>query len=156
LVGLPSAGKSSLINELTNTHVKTARYHFTTLSANLGVLPNKKIIADIPGLIEGASQGRGLGTKFLKHIQKVSLLLHCISADSSDPVRDYKIIRKELGNFDKKLLEKKVIILITKSDLVSLSKLNVAKTKLNKFKRNVINTSIHDASSIKKLLTILK
>ena len=152
LVGLPSSGKSSLINELTNAKVKTADYHFTTLSPNLGVLPNKRIIADIPGLIEGASKGRGLGVKFLKHIQKVSLILHCITSDSPDPVHDYEIIRTELGNFDKELLDKKEIILITKSDLVSAAELQRAKTKLSKLNKNITETSIYDLNSINALL----
>jgi len=153
LVGLPSSGKSSLINELTNAKVKTADYHFTTLSPNLGVLPNKRIIADIPGLIEGASEGRGLGTKFLKHIQKVSLFLHCIASNSPDPVRDYQIIRTELGNFDKELLNKKEIILITKSDLVNINQLQKIKNKLTKLNKNILATSIHDEASLNNLLS---
>lgn len=161
LIGLPSAGKSSLLNELTNTKVKTAAYHFTTLSANLGVLPNmsakagNKIIADIPGLIEGASKGKGLGTRFLKHIQKVGLLLHCISSDSLDPLKDYKIVRKELGEFNKSLLEKKEIILLTKHDLTDESELLKAKNKLRKLRRKIIVTSIHDSESLQELLTLL-
>lgn len=155
LIGLPSAGKSSLLNELTNTDVKTADYHFTTLSPNLGVLPNKKIIADIPGLIEGASKGKGLGIKFLKHIQKVTLLLHCISVDSIDPVGDYETIRDELGEFDKELLEKKEVILLTKTDLVDEKILKKAKKSLKKLKIKIIPTSIHDMGSIEKLQKIL-
>jgi len=155
LIGLPSAGKSSLLNELTNTKVKTAAYHFTTLSANLGVLSNKNIIADIPGLIEGASKGKGLGIKFLKHIQKVGLLLHCISSDSKDPLMDYKVVRKELGSFSKSLLEKKEIIILTKHDLSGKSELDKVKEKLKKLKREIIVTSIHDDNSIKRLYTII-
>ena len=134
-IGLPSAGKSSLLNELTNTNVKTAEYHFTTLSPNLGVLPNKKILADIPGLIEGASKGRGLGIKFLKHIQKVDLLLHCISLESTDPLKDYKIVKKELGKFSKDLLGKDEVIVLTKSDLVSKNKLKQAIKSVNTLKQ---------------------
>ena len=155
LIGLPSAGKSSLLNELTNTNVKTAVYHFTTISPNLGVLPNKKILADIPGLIEGASEGRGLGIKFLKHIQKVDLLLHCISLESTDPLKDYKIVKKELGKFSKDLLDKEEIIVLTKSDLVSTNKLKEAKNTLKVLKKSIIVTSIHDNKSIEKLLKIL-
>lgn len=151
LIGLPSAGKSSLLNELTNTQVKTAAYHFTTLSANLGVLPNKKILADIPGLIEGASEGKGLGIKFLKHIEKVGLLLHCISSESNDPKKDYKVVRNELGNFSKHLLKKEEIILLTKHDLLSKSQLKKVEKKLPKLKREVLVTSIHDEKSIRKL-----
>ncbi|MAG59622.1 GTPase ObgE [Candidatus Woesebacteria bacterium] len=155
LIGLPSAGKSSLLNELTNTKVKTAAYHFTTLSANLGVLPNEKIIADIPGLIEGASHGKGLGIRFLKHIQRVGLLLHCISSDSSDPLKDYKIVRNELGNFSKDLLEKEEIILLTKHDLSDKSGLAAAKRKLQKLKKEIIETSIYDDRSLKNLYSVL-
>ena len=155
LIGLPSAGKSSLLNELTNTNVKTALYHFTTLSPNLGVLPNKKILADIPGLIEGASEGRGLGIKFLKHIQKVDLLLHCISLESTDPLKDHKIVKKELGKFSKDLLEKEEIIVLTKSDLVNIKKLNKAIKSVKILKKRVIATSIHDSKSLIKLLKLL-
>lgn len=157
LIGLPSAGKSSLLNELTNAKAKTAEYHFTTLSPNLGVIPkSQKIIADIPGLIEGASRGKGLGTKFLKHIQKVKLLLHCVAANSEDHLKDYKIIREELEEFDKKLLERKEIVIITKSDLVSGGKLKKIKNKFKKLDTKILSTSIHDLQSIKKLLKVLK
>lgn len=151
LIGLPSSGKSSLLNELTNAKAKTGAYHFTTLSPNLGVLPNHKIIADIPGLIEGASKGKGLGIKFLKHIQKVKLLLHCISCDSEDPIREYEVIRKELGEFDKKLLEKEEIILLTKSDLVGESEIKQLQKQLKSLGREILITSIHDSSSIESL-----
>lgn len=156
LIGLPSSGKSSLLNELTNAKARTAEYHFTTLSPNLGVLPNKKILADIPGLIEGASKGKGLGIKFLKHIQKVDLLLHCVSSDSTNPVSDYEVIRKELGKFKKSLLKKKELILLTKSDLVDKNKITKIKLKLKKLDREIISTSIHDESSIRSLLKILE
>jgi len=155
LIGLPSSGKSSLLNELTNANVKTAEYHFTTLSPNLGVLSNKKIIADIPGLIEGASEGRGLGIRFLKHIQKVGLLLHCISSNSPNPLKDYKIVRKELGKFSSKLLKKKEVILLTKSDLVDKKDVNKTKNKLKILKKNILTTSIHDEKSLNRLLKIL-
>lgn len=156
LIGLPSSGKSSLLNGLTNAEVKTAEYHFTTLSPNLGVLPNKKIIADIPGLIEGASQGKGLGIKFLKHIQKVNLLLHCVSSDSKNPVSDYGVIRKELGEFNKSLLDKKEVILLTKSDLINEKETKKIKLKLKKLNRDIIITSIYDEESLKNLLGTLQ
>lgn len=152
LIGLPSAGKSSLLNELTNTNVKTAPYHFTTLSANLGVLPNKKIISDIPGLIQGANEGKGLGIKFLKHIQKVSTLLHCISTESNNPIKDYKIIRTELEKYNKDLLKKEEIILITKSDLISKDELKKIKNVLKKTGVKIFITSIHDEESIESLI----
>ncbi|MFV1917749.1 MAG: Obg family GTPase CgtA [Patescibacteria group bacterium] len=155
LVGLPSSGKSSLLNELTNANVKTAKYHFTTLSPNLGVLSNKKIIADIPGLIEGASKGKGLGIKFLKHIQKVGLLLHCISCESSDAVKNYKIIRKELGEYDKNLLKKREIIVLTKNDLIDNKKLRELQKMLKSLDKKILTTSIYDLRSIGKLLRVL-
>ena len=147
LVGLPNAGKSSLLNEITNANAKIGDYPFTTLEPNLGVL-NGKVLADIPGLIEGASEGRGLGHKFLKHIEKVGLLLHCISCESDSPFRDYKIIREELKKFNPELLNKKEIILLTKSDL--------KETKLKKIgKGKVIPISIHNWDSIQALTKIL-
>ena len=106
LTGLPNAGKSSLLNELTNSNAKIGNYAFTTLSPNLGVV-NGQVIADIPGLIEGASIGKGLGINFLKHIEKVKVLLHCIDATSSDFGKNYKVVRNELGKYNKELLKKK-------------------------------------------------
>lgn len=150
LVGLPNSGKSSLLNELTKANVKVADYPFTTLEPNLGVL-NKKILADIPGLIEGASEGKGLGIRFLKHIEKVEVILHCISLESDNLLRDYNLIRKELGNFSQELLTKKDIILLTKSDLVD-SKLLKEKTKeLKQTKRPIIPVSIHNWESLEEL-----
>ena len=92
-----------------------------------------KIIADIPGLIEGASEGKGLGTSFLKHIERVNIILHCIAADSPDPKKDYETIRKELINYNKSLSEKKEIILLTKSDLTSPQNLKKTVNKLKKY-----------------------
>ncbi len=155
LIGLPSSGKSSLLNELTNAKAKTAEYHFTTLSPNLGVLPNKKIIADIPGLIEGAYKGKGLGIKFLKHIQKVGLLLHCVSCTSGDLLKDYEIVRKELGEYDKGLLKKKEMIILTKNDLVDSKKLLEQKKILKSLGGKIRTTSIHDSKSIDTLLKAL-
>lgn len=140
LIGLPNAGKSSLLNELTNSNAKIGNYAFTTLSPNLGVL-NGKVVADIPGLIEGASDGKGLGINFLKHIEKVKVLIHCIDATSDNYDRDYKIVRNELNKYNPELLKKKELILLCKSDLV---------TELKKFK-SAIPTSIHDLDSIGKI-----
>ncbi|MDP3954959.1 MAG: GTPase ObgE, partial [bacterium] len=106
LIGLPNAGKTSLLNELTNASAKVANYPFTTLEPNLGVMGNL-ILADIPGLVEGAAEGKGLGHKFLRHIQRTKVLAHCISADSPDLAKDYAIVRSELKKFNKELLDKK-------------------------------------------------
>ena len=140
-IGLPNAGKSSLLNALTNSNAVVGAYPFTTLEPNLGVL-NGQIIADIPGLIEGASFGRGLGIKFLKHIEKVSLLFHCISCESSDVVKDYKIIINELKN------NKPQIIVLTKTDLVTPQVVAVHSKNLKRFGQQIISVSIHDPVSL--------
>lgn len=142
LIGLPNAGKSSILNELTKANVKVANYPFTTLEPNLGSL-GKKILADIPGLIEGASEGRGLGIKFLKHIEKVKLLLHCISAESDFLDADYRTVRKEIIQFNPLLAQKEEIILLTKADLVSDSDLE-KKRKILKKRGKVYLVSILD------------
>lgn len=115
LIGLPNAGKSTLINALTHTKARVGSYPFTTVEPHLGELYGF-IIADIPGLIEGASEGKGLGHKFLKHIQKTKMLLHCVSLEHEDPQKMYSVIRKELEKFDQKLLEKEEWIILTKAD----------------------------------------
>lgn len=119
LVGLPNAGKTSLLNELTAAAAKVANYPFTTLEPNLGVMKGGYVIADIPGLIEGASQGKGLGTKFLKHLERTSILIHCLSAESADPQTDYQTVRDELASYGPSLSAKKEIIIVTKSDLLT-------------------------------------
>lgn len=118
LIGLPNAGKSSLITELTNSKSKIGSYEFTTLDPHLGDFYGY-VIADIPGLIEGASEGRGLGTKFLKHIKRTKLLVHLVSLENKDPIKTYKSIRKELKNFDESMMEKDEVILLTKTDTVT-------------------------------------
>ncbi|HWA51842.1 MAG TPA: GTPase ObgE [Patescibacteria group bacterium] len=155
-IGLPNAGKTSLLNELTNSKAKTANYAFTTLTPNIGVY-NGKYLADIPGLIEGASNGKGLGIKFLKHIEKVDVLLHCIASDSPNPEKDYETVRGELKAYNSELLNKKEIILLTKSDMVEDKK--TLKELINRMKllnKKVMPISIHDFESIEKLKKILK
>lgn len=147
LIGLPNAGKTSLLNELTPTHAKVANYPFTTLEPNLGVTAGNLIVADIPGLIEGASAGKGLGHKFLKHVEKTRLLIHCIPADSSDPVSDYRIIRHEIESYSSSLAQKPEIIVITKSDLIPPKKLKQLQDKL----KAVLAVSVLDSNSIKQL-----
>ncbi|MDO8551712.1 MAG: GTPase ObgE [bacterium] len=148
LVGLPNGGKTSLLNELTNASAKVANYPFTTLEPNLGVMGNL-ILADIPGLIEGAAEGKGLGYRFLRHIQRTKVLAHCISSESENLEKDYKIIRSELGKFNKELLEKKEILVLTKSDLISEKDKKEKLKVLKKFNKNVISVSIHDLDSLK-------
>ncbi len=150
LIGLTSAGKSSLLNELTSANAKVAAYHFTTLEPNLGAL-GEIIIADIPGLIEGAHIGRGLGIKFLRHIQRTKILLHCVSAESEDLKKDYKIIRDELKAYNKDLLKRPEIVLLTKTDLLDEKGIEKAEKKLKKINPQVLAVSIHDWDSLQKL-----
>jgi GTP-binding protein len=153
-IGLPNAGKSSLLNELTAANVKTANYPFTTITPNLGSLYGT-ILADIPGLIEGAHEGKGLGSRFLKHIEKVKAVLHCVASDSEDMVKDYETIRHELAEFNPKLAEKPEIILITKLDLVTPAELKKLVTKMKKKNKDVYTVSIHDLDSIENLKKII-
>ncbi|HCC29084.1 MAG TPA: GTPase ObgE, partial [Marinilabiliales bacterium] len=113
LIGLPNAGKTSLLNELTTANAQVANYAFTTLEPNLGVTKGGQIIADIPGLIEGASAGKGLGYKFLKHIERTKILVHCVSAESANPLVDYQIVRRELKNYSSLLEAKPEIVVLT-------------------------------------------
>jgi GTP-binding protein len=153
-VGLPNAGKSSMLNMLTNAHSKVANYPFTTLEPNLGVY-YELILADIPGLIEGSSSGRGLGVKFLRHIERTRILFHFISAESPAPAKDYKLIHKELGIYNKELLAKPEYLFLTKSDLVDSETLAEKLRELKKIQPNVVAVSIHDPESIKKVEKIL-
>ncbi|HPN54591.1 MAG TPA: GTPase ObgE [Candidatus Moranbacteria bacterium] len=153
-VGLPNVGKSSLLNEITNASAKVANYQFTTLEPNLGVHYGL-ILADIPGLIEGASAGKGLGIKFLKHVERTKTLFHFLSAESEDLVRDYKTIRKELEKYNPILLEKPEYIFISKTDMVSPEELNEKIKKLEKISSKVLPISIHDWDSVQKVKELL-
>jgi GTP-binding protein len=122
LVGFPNAGKSTLLSVVSAAKPKIADYAFTTLVPNLGVVAYRDyksfVMADIPGIIEGAAEGRGLGTRFLKHIERNSMLLFMISVDSNDIAAEYQILVNELTQFNPELLEKRRILAITKADLI--------------------------------------
>ncbi len=154
LVGLPNAGKSSLLNELTKAKAKVANYPFTTLEPNLGVY-YELILADIPGLIEGSSSGKGLGIKFLRHIERTRILFHLISAESVAPRKDYQIIRQELDSYNKELLKKPEYVFLSKSDAVSPSELKKKLADVKKINSEAIAISILEPESIKKVENIL-
>ncbi len=121
LVGLPNAGKSTLLSVISNARPKIADYPFTTLDPHLGMVhfeDKQFVVADIPGLIEGAAEGKGLGHEFLKHILRTDLIVHAIAVTEEDPETVYQTIRKELGSYDKRLLEKPEIVTMTKIDLM--------------------------------------
>ncbi len=159
IIGLPNAGKSSLLSSLTRAKPKIASYPFTTLNPNLGVTyyNNKEItLADIPGLIEGAHKGAGLGDKFLRHIERCKILLHLIDITEEDLVGNYYKIRSELQAYDKKLSKKKEIIFFNKSDLLEKEKIQ---TKLDLFKKKTHkkyeNVSVFLQKDIQKIKKIL-
>ena len=150
LVGLPSVGKSTIISCISAAKPKIAAYHFTTLSPNLGVVKasgnRSYVVADLPGLIEGASLGEGLGDKFLKHIERTRVIAHVVDMsgiEGRDPYDDYIVINKELENFNKKILDKPQIIIANKMDMPS------SLDNLERFKKKV-DLPIYPISAIKK------
>ena len=155
IIGLPNAGKSSLLASITSANPKIANYKFTTLNPNLGVAvyDDKEItLADIPGLIEGAHKGVGLGTKFLKHIERCKTLLHLIDVTEKDLIRSYKQIRAELGKYSKSLLKKNEIIVLNKIDLIDKKNLDSKKKILSgKIKKKIYDLSTLDKSKISNI-----
>ncbi|MEX0931447.1 MAG: GTPase ObgE [Candidatus Paceibacterota bacterium] len=149
-VGFPNAGKSSLLNTLTKANAKIGSYAFTTLEPNLGVM-NGYILADIPGLIEGASSGKGLGHKFLRHISRTRILLHCISLESENPYKDYLSIRDELEKYDALLLEKPELILLTKTDVTDDKSVEKVVKQFSEKGHEVETVTILDDEKVKKL-----
>lgn len=150
LIGLPNAGKSTLLNNLTNAKSRIGAYPFTTLEPHLGDCYGITI-ADIPGLIEGAAAGKGLGHKFLRHVSRTRMLLHLVSLESQNPVEEYYTIRKELSEYSEELATKEEWIILTKKDLVKQEDIISIKESLAKTENRVFVVSENDEDSIKKL-----
>ena len=152
IVGLPNAGKSSLLAALTSANPKIANYKFTTLNPNLGVAfyDDKEItLADIPGLIEGAHAGVGLGIKFLKHVERCKTLLHLIDVNETNIVNSYKQVRKELSKYSKNLLKKDELVVFNKIDLIDKNELKKIELEfVKKIKKNVLKISTINKSSL--------
>jgi len=150
LIGLPNAGKSTLLNNLTNAQSRIGAYPFTTLEPHLGDMFGF-IIADIPGLIEGASDGKGLGHKFLKHVSRTKMLLHLVSLENEDPVSAYYTIRDELSRYDKSFSDKEEWIILSKKDLVEQEHIDSIVKELAKTENRVLVISNEDLDSFKNL-----
>ncbi len=156
IIGLPNAGKSSLLASITSANPKIANYKFTTLNPNLGVTmyDDKEItLADIPGLIEGAHIGTGLGIKFLKHIERCKTLLHLIDITESDLVNSYNQVREELGKYSQQLLDKEELIVFNKIDLIEEDQI---KEKLDKFKKEIKKDALIMSTFDKKTISNIK
>lgn len=154
LIGFPNAGKSSLLRMITNATPKIGDYPFTTLEPNIGMF-GKFPIADTPGLIEGASSGKGLGIKFLKHIEKTKILVHCIDSTVVDSMKAYTIIRKEFEQFNPILLNKPEIIFLTKTDLIDEKKEKDVTSLFIKLRKKVLGGSIYKPETIAQLIEVL-
>jgi len=159
IIGLPNAGKSSLLASLTRAKPKIANYPFTTINPNLGVTyyNNKEVtLADIPGLVEGAHKGIGLGDKFLRHIERCKILLHLIDVTENNLAENYQKIRSELKNYDLSLSKKKEVIYFNKSDLVEKNilkeKLDLFRSKIKKKYKIISVFKKDDIQTIKKVL----
>ena len=156
IIGLPNAGKSSLLASLTSANPKIANYKFTTLNPNLGVAmyDDKEItLADIPGLIEGAHAGTGLGIKFLKHIERCKTLLHLIDIAEKDLIKSYKQVREELKKYSKDLLDKEELVVFNKIDLIEKDQI---KKKLSIFKQEINKNAMAMSTLDKKTVSDIK
>ena len=159
LIGLPNAGKSTLISTVSEAKPKIADYPFTTLNPVLGIAKyndNELVIADIPGLIEGAHEGKGLGDRFLGHIERCNLLLHLIDANDTDVVNSWKTVRNEISAYSKELDEKKEIIVLSKSDSINKEKLDEKLIILKDYtNKDVFKMSSVTGKGITSILRIL-
>jgi len=151
LIGLPNAGKSSLLNALTRAGAKIGDYPFTTLEPNLGAYFGY-VLADIPGLIEGASEGKGLGHKFLRHITRTRVLVHLVSAENEEVGKVYTTIREELGKYDAELLNREEIIVLSKIDTVNEKEIKAKVKELVKVSKNknIITLSLYEDKTVKE------
>ena len=149
LVGFPNAGKSTLLSVITDAKPKIANYEFTTLKPNLGIVRHRDfksfVVSDIPGIIEGASEGKGLGHHFLRHIERNSTLLFLISCESRNVIKEYQTLLNELKNYNKELLDKERIVVISKSDLINQKERLAIK---NKLKSNLQKIESHFISAV--------
>src|SRR3989304_8571532 len=150
LIGLPNAGKSSLLNALTNAQAKVGNFPFTTLNPGLGSFYGL-VLADIPGLIEGAADGKGLGHKFLRHIERTKALLHCVSSESEDPLEAYRIVGNELGLFNKAITGQPEIVVVRRTDTVSEAEVKEKIKALKSVSKDIVPISILDDELIKNL-----
>lgn len=149
-IGLPNAGKSTLLNAFTNATSAIGAYPFTTLEPHLGDLFGY-VLADIPGLVEGAATGKGLGHTFLRHVTRTKMLLHLVSLENEEPVTTYQTIRDELSAYDKTLSKKEEWIILTKKDLVKEGYIEDIKKSFDKFEKRVFVISENDPKSQKEL-----
>jgi len=154
-IGYPNAGKSSLLNELTNAHVKTAPYQFTTLEPQLGIMDGL-VLMDLPGLIEGTYEGKGLGTSFVKHTENCKLVAHFVSLEDENPYQSYMNMREEIRKISKEMFEKPEIVVLTKADLVDEKKLEETIKVFKDKNIDVLSTCIIDTDAINVLKETFK
>jgi GTPase len=150
LIGQPNAGKSTLLNTFTNAKSAIGAYPFTTLQPHLGDLFGF-VIADIPGLIEGASEGRGLGHTFLRHVTRTKMLLHLVSLEHEDPIKEYYTILNELASYHNDLIKKEEWIIFTKKDLANKEKLDIVQNFIDSTKKRVFVISTESGEGVKNL-----